>query len=341
LKALFTYPLAILVFATILSACQSAPTVPLWYNNLPVSDGVLLGYGQGHDLQDAKQMAFSTIAQQFGVEIESEMAMVKQFGEDRLKTSAREVTQIRFNRSLKNVTTIKETMSGDTYFVALKVDQRPLKLIIDSKLKAKGFHEPGFQGSHILTSGPLLSALRAENSTTTLPVSLQREGDQWQLVIADIVQPIEDLADLLNWHNLKHGGLSLSVLGRNENRVRIGERFQIGLNLPATSRFLTIFNIYSDGRLTVALDNQIIDDTQVIFPQKPLYLEASSIYPDEFDRDTYVAIVTAEKVDTTRFKKAADTMIAGEEAYALHKLIDWLERQPITAMSALNIEIYP
>gem|GEM_PF-7100286 len=341
LIAIVTKPLFFFACAIILSSCQSRPSTPIWYNSMSVEDGVLLGYGQGENLQEAKQMAFSTIAQQFGVEIESEMALVRQFGDDELKTNAREVTQIRFNRSLKNVTTIQETQVGNTYYVALKVDQRPLRVIIDSKLREKGYQAPRFAGSQILTTSPLLSSLQAETPENTLSASLQREEGQWQLVIADIVQPVEDLTDLLNWNSQPHDALSLSIVGKSENRVKSGERFQIGLNLPTDSSFLTIFNIYSDGRLTVALDNHSVGDTRFTFPNKPLYLQAESIYPDQFDRDTYVAIVTPDRVDTTRFKKSSSNMITGENAFMLHTLIEWLDRQPITAMSALNIEIYP
>ncbi len=341
IREISQYFLLFSVFILLLS-CQTMPKEPQWYNALPSTDGILIGYGQGKSQVEARQMAFSAIAQQFEVQIESEMAMVKQFGEDQLKTSAREVTQIKVNQDLKNVSTLRESHSGDAYYVALQVDERPIKLVIEGKLRDKGYRNPAFNGPEVISKSPLLTSLQSGSQENMLDVSLQRSSEQWQIAIADVLQPVTDLSEVLNWNHTPAKSLHLSVIDKQENRIQAGQTFRLKLEMPELDQgYLSLFNIYSDGRLTIALDNQPISEAAMTFPDHPLWLKASPLIPGQPDRDTYLAIVTEQNVDTTQFRKTGDQVVKGEEAYVLHKFINWLETQPILEMSALNIEIYP
>ncbi len=332
-----------LVFAIIYSlvACQSTAKVPLWYNQLPSVDGILLGYGQGKELSEARQMAFSSIAQQFGVEIESEMAVVKQFGQHQLRTSAREITQVKVDQKLKNVMTIKEEKINGAYYVALQVDERPLKLVIEGKLKEKGYINPGFKGPDPIVKSPLVSALQSEAPDVFLDISLQRKADQWQVAIADILQPVDDLSEVVLWNQSSGSQLGLRLLSTPENRIKAGNSFKIRIDTPNLSGYVSLFNIYSDGRLTIALDNAKVAASSIIFPDPPLSLKASSLIIGASDRDTYVALLSDQRIDTTQFRKSGNQVVQGEDAYQLHKFLSWLTKQPVIEIAALNIEIYP
>ena len=332
----------LLTFLLVASSCASLPSQPDWYNRPLQNDGILTGYGEGQSLSDARQMAFSTIAQQIEVNISSQIALVRQFEKNELTTKSREVTQLRVNKSLKNVKMVNQQQIGGQYFVALQLDRRPAKVIIESKFKEQGYLIRDFVGSPAVVTSPLITSLSSDPDGEKLPVSLQRREREWYLAISDILQPVDDLNNVTNWDYDPSRSYPIQLVGRNENRLKVGDRFQIELELPESANYLTIINIYSDGRLSVPLDNQSVNSRQVIFPNEPgLSLEAAPLYPGQADRDTYLALGTTEKIDTTPFRKSTDRAVSGEDAYVLDKFIQWLEQQRLESLSSLYVEIYP
>ena len=326
----------------LVSSCSSLPGQPDWYNKAPQQDGILTGYGDGQSLADARQMAFSAIAQQIEVNINSQIALVRQFEENELTTKSREVTQLRVNKSLKNVKTVKQLQLGDLYFVALQLDRRPAKVILEHKLDEKGYLKRDFKGSPFIVKSPLITSLNTSSEGARLSVSLQRREREWYLTLSDILQPLDSLNNVINWDVYPGKSHPIEIVDRNENRLRAGERFQIQLELPKTTQYLTIINIYSDGRLSVLLDNQPVTAQKVIFPNNnELFLEAMPVYPGQADRDTYLALGSIEKIDTTPFPKSTDSIESGESAYVLDKFIQWLDQQKLNSLSSLYIEITP
>ena len=332
----------LLILLLIASSCASLPSQPDWYNKSLQNDGILTGYGDGLTMADAREMAFSTIAQQIEVKIESQIALVRQFEENELTTKSREVTQLRVNKSLKNVKMVNQQQIGGQYFVALQLDRRPAKVIIESKFKEQGYLIRDFVGSPAVVTSPLITSLSSDPDGEKLPVSLQRREREWYLAISDILQPVDDLNNVTNWDFNPSKTYPIQLVGRNENRLKAGDRFKIELELPESANYLTIINIYSDGRLSVPLDNQPVNSRQVVFPnESELSLEAAPLYPGQSDRDTYLALGSTEKIDTTSFRKSTDRVISGEDAYVLDKFIQWLDHQRLESLSSLYVEIHP
>ena len=334
----------LLAFLLVASSCASLPIQPDWYNRSLQNDGILTGFGEGQSLSEARLMALQNIAQQIEVNISSQIALVRQFEENELTTKSREVTQLRINKSLKNLKMVNQQQIGDLYFVALQLDRRPVKMILERKLQERGYLKRGFVGSPAVVTSPLITSLSSDPDGEKLPVSLQRRDKEWHIAIAtlDILQPLDDLNNIINWDFDTSKSYPIKLVDRNENRLKAGDRFQIELELPESANYLTIINIYSDGRLSVPLDNQPVNSRQVIFPNEPrLSLEAAPLYPGQADRDTYLALGTTEKIDTTPFRKSTDRAVSGEDAYVLDKFIQWLEQQRLESLSSLYVEIYP
>ena len=338
MKSLFSVFKGILLL--LLSACSSMPVEPLWFNQISHQDGIIIGYGSGADAEESRQQAYSAITQQIEVDVSSQTAYVRQSDNDKLTTKTREVTQLKSSRTLKNVQTLHQEQVGDQHYVALQYDQRPLEHILSVKLSALG-QAPTFSGSPVLTHSRLISALDQGGANVTLPVSLQRKEGQWQLVIDNIIQPIDDLEPVTHWAFNKNPGFNLELLNRTESRLKIGEEFHLSIEIPVGIDYLTLFNVYSDGRVVALLDSQPVSAAKLVYPKSPYLLEASSITPHQSDRDLYLAVGSDSKIDTTLFRKSSDRPETGEASYNLDKFINWLDAQSIRSISPLYVEIYP
>lgn len=217
-----------------LTACTSVPNQPVWYNKSSPLDGILTGYGEGQSMSEARQMAFSTIAQQIEVNISSQIALVRQFEQNELTTKSREVTQLRVNKSLKNVKRVKQQQIGNHYYVSLQLDRRPAKMILEHKLQERGYLKRDFVGSPVIVTSPLISSLNTGVGGENLSVSLQRRDREWQISISDILLPVDNLNEVINWDFNPSKSYPIQLVGRNENRLKAGDRFQIELEINPT-----------------------------------------------------------------------------------------------------------
>ena len=331
----------LLITLLFVSACSSLPSEPLWFNKISQEEGVILGYGSGKDATQSLQQAYRAITQQIEVDVSSQTAFIRQSENDQLTTQTREVTQLKSSRTLKNVQTVQQEQIGDQHFIALQYDQRPLEVVLRSKLVLLGHTSPSFSGSPVLTHSRLLKALDSDARESSLPVSLQRKEGQWHLVVADLLQPIDDLDPITSWDFNKDPEFTIELLGKSESRLKSGEEFHLSVTVPYSIKFLTLFNVYSDGRVVALLDNKTLTESTLIYPELPYLLEASPIIPYQADRDLYLAIGTERKIDTTLFRKSSDRPESGESSYNLDTFINWLTEQTILSISPLYVEIYP
>ena len=301
-------------------------------------DGIIVGYGTGTSLDQAKQTARRSIVQQIEVTVSSQTAFVKKTDDDQLSIQTMESTQLKSTRTLKNIQTIHQEQIDELYYIALQIDQRPAGVILDSKLD-----DPRtFSGSPVITGSRLINSLDAK-SGTVFPVSLLRKEQQWLLSIDVVLQPIEDLTAVTNWEINQIPGFTISLAKKTENRLKAGEAFQLSIKATEVMKYVTVFNIYSDGRVVTLLDNHLMTNGSLQYPSTTSHnqLVASPVFLGQADRDLYLAIGSEEKIDTTKFRKTTTHPEIGESSYNLHKFIHWLDDQRILAMSPLYVEITP
>jgi hypothetical protein len=325
-----------------LPACTSTLGKPDWYDKSSSSDGIIRGYGVGEDENQARQDAYKSISEQIEVRVTSQTALIKKFDNDQISTQTREITQLKSTHILKHVETIHLEQVAELYYIGLQQDRRPIKQQLESKLNELGVTAPTFSGSPVITNSTLMKSLGSE-SGVKLPVSLQRKEYQWYLAIGELLQPIEDLADVTNWSIKPNSSMTISLVGKDENRLKSGEDFQLSINSQNDINYLTVFNIYSDGRVVTLLDNKSISTLTTLYPEtgSENQLIASPIMPGQKDRDLYLTIGTKRKIDTTLFSKTTALLETGEESFNLHKFINWLDSQSVVSIAHLYVEIFP
>jgi hypothetical protein len=324
-----------------LPACTTAPGTPDWYDKSASSSGIIRGYGVGEDENQARQDAYRSISEQIEVRVTSQTALIKKVDNDQLSTQTREITQLKSTRILKHVETIHLEQVDELYYIGLQQDRRSIKQKLESKLNELGVTAPTFSGSPVITNSTLMNSLSSE-AGVVLPVSLQRKESLWYLAIGKLLQPIEDgdLADVTNWSIKPNSSMTISLVGKDENRLKKGGLFQLSIDARNDISYLTVFNIYSDGRVVILLDNKSTNTLTTLYPET-YYLEADPIIPDQKDRDLFLAIGTQRKIDTTLFSKTDYQIETGEKSFNLHDFIDWLDMQPVTSMAHFYVEIYP
>lgn len=334
---------SLLLFSLLINACSSGPQIPVWFNKSSNTDGVLFGYGSGGDYKSARQGALEELSQQLEVSVKSQCAIITSTNQEIYKSRSECFNSLRSSRSLKNTRVLHKKKQAENHFVALQLDLRPLEQILRHKLEKNGIKQRRFKGSQVLLRSPLLTRLKTDDSGVTLSTALQRQQDQWFLSVGDFLQPVADLDELTNWSIKKHLGLQIILDGKKENRVREGTPMTLRIQKPENIKFISLMNVYSDGRVVTLFENLDIDGEEFLFPDPSLNVEmiAGSIIPNSKDRDLYLALISHEALDLTRFPRGENLPSFGKLSYNLHTFLDWVERAPIVGIAPIYISIEP
>ena len=355
LRALYASCLTLVLF---ISGCASniepISSSPSWFLSLPTQNGRVVGYGKGDSYQSAKHEALADLAEQREALVNSEIALLRKSNpDDSTSTSSVRTIQVQSEKRLTGAKTLQQEELNGLYYIALQLDLRPTPQIIADALKKSlnitSDTRIDWQGSPYLTQGALIQDIHARLNLSesasvlqTIHVSLDRNNDGWFISLNDIVHPLDELDNLLNWKIHTQQGYGLTLKASAEPRIKSGSAFQLQIKQPTEERYLSLFNLYSDGRLSVALDNQPSDQTR-LFPDDAAGIElaATPLIPNTLDRDLYLALWSAAPLDTTPFIQTQSVIAERDTAFQLHRLLAWLEEQSLIAMQPLYIEIHP
>ena len=246
----------------ILASCQPMKQPPVFPP--PASSGAIyVGYGEGVNRFEAVTKAIADISLQLGSKVwaVSENRIVEtdetvsrwRSQEVRLKTASREIRG----------KIIHHGVTRGTHCVAMEVDMRPDAEILAEAIRRKyaavfPVRTLNWKGPDLLTKSFLICELERllvsrSGGTLTLPVSLSRKSGTWVVSVGGCVKVAPDLADILDFSAVATPELSIALQGENGNplgcRLRKGDVFRFSCVGPEKTGYLTLFNLYADGRV--------------------------------------------------------------------------------------------
>ncbi len=346
-------------------------TPPNWYKERTyVSDVELIkiGYGKGNTRDEAMNQALNRIARQLGVKVKSvQRQSVKSIKEkeETIKEQFQSQVKISTERRIKNFDNLKTEAINGTYFSAYKVDRRPLEQILAAKLKSKLPEDSPpatikWEGPEPLVDGSLMDSVENRlvdssdgSGKSTFRVSLSRANEQWIISVGPVNQPLEnpDFARLLAWSHDKNESLSVELmpekLSRGHNRLHQGDKFYFRVKSKNPGGYHALFNIYSDGRISVLKGATELKEQQFVPNQEKLdegeIFRANLIEAGKTTFDVYLAVSSAESFSATEFSylgKALE-MVEGESAYRLDRFLQWLEQKNWKDVEAITVQVLP
>ncbi len=331
----------------------SEPVPPSWYHHLPTESGRIIGYGTGDSYRAAKHEALADLSEQREASVNSQFALLRKSDRNNATTSSIRTIQVESEKRLLSVKDLKQVERSGIHYVALGLDIRPTPQIMAEALQ-QGWQGDNprsiqWQGSPYILQGQLIREIEARlqfnpaaDHDYPAHVALNRENGRWILSINSVVQPLNDLSHLLEWSRGDVAGYGLQLLDKPTPRLNNGEPFTLVAQQPQGTHFLTLINIYSDGRLTITADNRRVQTTTTIPAEGDgLELIATPLNPNQSDRDLYLALWSQQPIDTTPFMQTQYSIAETEQGYQLHRLLPWIEQQPLLAMHPLYIEIQP
>lgn len=359
---------AVLMLAAFVAdlAAAGESAAPAWYGTLRTEHRlILLGYGQGPSLKEAKANALNDIAQQIETRIQSETDIRVASGAAGSATEASQSVRTYTSQRLEAAKRLQsEQTSAGQFFVAYSVDLRPRVEVITAALRQKWAGQlPSkidWRGHQAIVSSEFVMDLDRRLTQKDFPApvrqvnaSLRRSQGQWLLVLNDHIARIgvNDLPSLLNW---KERGsdllLAMKPLGksRGRNRLQAGDLFVFTIDAKAPGGYVTLFNVYPDGRVAVLEDSRKLSTSQQVpsreQQQEGQALEAYTVEPGKTAQDIFLAIRSSRALDTTRFQAIVGEHaepVKGEGSYQLDRFLRWLDKQDVLAMSVLRVEVHP
>ncbi|MZR63752.1 LPP20 family lipoprotein [Alcanivorax sp. DP30] len=301
---------------------------------------VVRGYGQGASFQQAKAEALKDISERISVQVTGKSVSTSQLnnGESSssFQSSARIDTRLRIQQAVQ-VCSDNGDPSGD-WHVVFEFDTRSAVQQLAATLnKSLAGNRVRLEGNPYLLGSQLINELRAGlhvghgQNAQPLSLSLKRQHGGWYLVAGDQQVRLSDDDIFQSMHFAGSSELILSLIktadtGQQLDQLLVGDQFSLRVD-STLEGFLSIFNVYADGRVSVLAANQPIDEGGLkILPGGSMTYEAGLLESGKTARDFYLAIVTDERIQsaTLHHLRESHGMVEGESSYQLHRLFDLL-----------------
>ena len=330
------------------------------------STTIKMGYGSGMSLPSAKQAALYDIANQMVVNVRGEAVRItKKKSNDSTKVETQFTQQITTQAS--SILSSVEVACSDTndpsghIHIALRYDQRPLVDIFASRLQDEQWQpiiEIEWQGPSIITQSRFIKGLEKRIITTNtktskvvepqkMLVQLFRKNQQWHLAINNTILPLEKqhYHDLLNWQYLPSGSASVQLQNeigkRLSTHLRDGDDFWLVFNSEDRG-YLSIFNIYEDGRVVKMRENIHATD-RVKLPEHKGSFSAGLLTQGQATTDQYLFILTQKPINGLAFKQLGLDVSPNQadNNFHLNLFLGWLDQQALISSNILEMLISP
>ena len=320
---------------------------------------IKVGYGNGRSVSGAKQQALYDIANQLQVNVQGTA--------ESHNTKTDGAVSLSFQQEIKSTATAilsaVEISCSDTndpdglYHFALRYDQRPLVDVFAEQLSSQFWHQaPGkidWQGPSVILNSAFIKSLskklidNQQTETTTLNVQLFRKNQQWQLGINGIIKPLEKShhEQIFNWKAIAPHSLTAKLTNPSDQPIsstlRDSDDFLFSIQ-SKQSGYLSVFDIYEDGRVTKLRENLPIDNS-LRLPEHQGSFSAGLLTPGEATRDHYIFILTKAPIDATAFRQIMleENSSTASNNYSLNLFLFWLDQQAIHASTTLLITTVP
>jgi len=288
---------------------------PAWMFKIKYQESIVIGYGIGFSLEEAKKNALSDIIDSISVDVKSVSNITTHVINGKVKK--RVSTNIATNSQLhlSGVKYIKITEEKGRWYVAAKYDNAPFavrfsKLIHNAK---QNEHQNSY-----LKSTSLIHTLNNEIKYT-LNYEIIRKDNLWNVKYKNSILPLnqENFYQLFSTQK----GHNLNI---RANKEVYKENDEMYFNIQhKTAGFISILYVEHNGKVGVLLQNYS-SRKNFRYPNKTSsdIFKISNPYGHTI-YELYVAIYTPQKIDLHEFENISDTQL-DESNYNFHKLVKLL-----------------
>lgn len=336
---------------------------------------ILKGYGQGATAAAARMDALGDIGRQLGVTVRSvteDVSMEWVEAQERVIQEAyHQKTRSEATHHLKDWDVLRSERHAGHHFAQVRLDRRPAAVVAAGRLSRRlpaGTGGVEWAGPDALTRGALVRdmerALRWDGTADRrirVHLSLVRLDERWHLRVVPeggdgFHVPLDepDFHSVFAWSRLDGDALGLSLLplgeARGYNRLRHGDPFVFEARVPdVDAGYLTVFNVYEDGRVSVLEENapaaEMVDIPETAIQERGGAFVAQTLVGGAPTQDLYVAVLSMEVLATSEFQRMLENLppVSGESAYRVHELVQWLARHQdaIQGVDVLSVHVQP
>ncbi|MBU1170181.1 MAG: LPP20 family lipoprotein [Proteobacteria bacterium] len=355
--------LGIIGFLCCVSACvHHAPVIdcktPAWYSETGGGGGIKTGVGEGESLDAASASAMSDISTQISTWILTESQSLAVRNGSVSESSFRNKVELESKHRLNNAKRLKMEQCGSRYYVKYAVDLRSPAVMMAEALKSEYFGKTiRFTGSSAIIGSPFADAVKrfmaqtvesSNESEAQVPLDLTFTDGIWCVHAGHISIPVFDVADAVNLGVYVKGDIQFGICDRNgvarSTLLKAGDEFCFSVS--GSHGFLSIFNLYADGRVNLVATNCPVSKGRMIYPDpaKDHYvLEASTISPNFSSVDTYIVVICPSIKDMSIFSTLPENgkAISGEDSFSAHILARWLDGMQQKQVAMLKTRTEP
>ena len=315
-----------------LAACQSQPNhsnyYPEWYINeglLPLASYEVLGLGEGKSLAEARAIAKEMIAQTLVSKVDSSFERVSTDEVSKSEAKLKITSQL----ALQNLTTLKQSQQDGVFFVALSFKNLDFAQRVKERLPLDTCQAE--KQNTYLAKTPLFYKLNTALDCKK-DFRLIRQNQAWYL------------ANNQQLFILKSGEfeeLFISSLNKNisllapKKLFREGEGFSLKVNAtyPTSQDYVTLLNVYENGIVTLLQPSVKYQAGMQLPPvENQTEFEAGLLYEGQDTHDLYVAFLTPQPLDTSRFEYAHEDLASSESAYKFDELLELMQKHSYTSL---------
>lgn len=317
----------LLILTFIFVGCFNPETLqlPKWFEIQNISHGSyeIIGYGKAKTLSEAKFKARVDIAKQILVKIESKSNLnlyheninsKETYSQKYYQNSSEVVKEI----ALDGIEIIKKELFNEKYYVAMKYDNLPL-----SKKVAKKANCKKLQTNSYLSKTSFSKKLKDELGCIP-KYNLIYKNKNWYVSYEENLFLIKKYEFIEFFVSKTSEDLNIEFLKDSKitKEFKDGDIFDMKINSNQKG-YVTLFNIYEDGRVNLMFANEIIDKRGFSIPN----LKAN-ILNDKDTLDFYVLIFSKDKLENLNcFRNSTEILNTQTINYNFDKFVKLFDRE--------------
>lgn len=349
------------------------------YQRLQSRSYLTVGYGQAREFTLAKQQALDELATSLHVQVKVDSEVHQHVNQAEAQVSLKQHSSLTTSQALQGATQVCRDNTDPTGAIHLvyKLDRRPSQERLAAQLAASFKGAPPktivWQAPKVVAASPSARWLKKRLSNSSAGDELKRlpltirplPASLWQVSAGEAVVdiPSHEIMDWLDLSTLtKHGSstegsshpkgslLKLDIFVKGEggklqqkgNRLKEGDlfRFHVHGNLIG---FVTIFNLYSDGRVAQLTESKAITPGNTTYiPPKGVF-DANLLAPGQAVQDWYIAVHTDQPIHDARFRQLQDGagILTTTSRPRLMDFLYWLAEIESLSVASILVETTP
>jgi hypothetical protein len=262
---------------------------------------IYYGEGSGNSYAEAKRKALEDVASQISVVIDSKIEETQSVKNDKYHKNFKVHSIQKTKVNLEDYEIVEKRKENNQFFVKIKYDNIPS---LDK-----------FASKTPYTKEQIKNGIKKDFGKS-LGLELVRKNRKWYIKYKNILQKLDKKDFYLFFKTTNRKDLKISLYNKRRNILHNGDEFSF-LIKSAKSGYITIFDVYEDGTVSILAKNLKIDKKRkLIFPDKDSdsVLEASLLQNQKETFDMYVVLFTKKKRNFDEFISAYDDVV-DEELY--------------------------